>query len=310
MLVSDVTPTPTPTPTPELVEAPPTPHGLWTWFVGIPLTILLTVVIATLALFVLRKAIRGITDGIASGSRGHDKKAGTLSSVLTRANPLDGERRAQRSRTIGSVMQSTSTIIVSSIAVLLVLGDLGVNLAPFLASAGIVGVALGFGAQSLVKDFLSGTFMLLEDQYGVGDTVDFVTVTGKVEEVALRVTKVRDAAGTLWYLRNGEILRVGNQTQEWANAAINLVVDKDSDIDTVRDALARAAGSVTKDPVLGGSLLEPPEVSVGDILTADGVGFSVHVRTRAAMQWDVQRALRLAARDELTAADVTLISAT
>jgi small conductance mechanosensitive channel len=287
---------------------PTSAHGWWQWFTGIPLTVLLTVVVSGLVLVVLRVVIHRVTDGIASGAR-RAGGTGTLTGLLARANPLVSERRAQRARTLGSVLQSTASIVVTSIAVLLILDDLGVNIAPFIASAGVVGVALGFGAQSLVKDFLSGTFMLLEDQYGVGDTVDFGTVTGKVEEVALRVTKVRDAAGTLWYLRNGEILRVGNQTQEWANAVVRVVVGADSGVDVVHDALERAADSVARDPVLGGSMLEPPEVSDGDALTSDGLGFTVHVKTRPAMQWDVQRALRLAVRDELATVEVALVSA-
>jgi small conductance mechanosensitive channel len=309
MRVSDGTPTPTPSPSQGPAGVPGVPHGWWTWVIGLPLTILVTIAAAALVLLLVRRGLRRVTDGIASGSFGHGKRSMPLPGVLARANPLEGERRAQRARTIGTVLQSTCTIIVATIAFMLIMDDLGVDIAPFVASAGIVGVALGFGAQSLVKDFLSGMFMLFEDQYGVGDTVDFVTVTGKVEDVALRVTKVRDSSGTLWYLRNGDILRVGNQTQEWSNALVSFVVDNGSDLETVRDALARAVASVTADPVLGGSMLEPPEITVGDTLTAEGLGFSVHVRTRPAMQWDIERAVRLAARDELKAAEITLVSA-
>ncbi|MGC5168582.1 mechanosensitive ion channel family protein [Luteimicrobium sp. DT211] len=299
------TPTPSPSPTEPSIIPPAQPSQWWDWFVGVPLRIAITIVVSVLVLVLLRSLIHRTLDRIA---RGYQSEKGVTAGLL-RVDPVIAERRAQRARTLGTVLRSTASIVVGSIAVLLVLGDLGVDLAPFIASAGIVGVALGFGAQSLVKDFLSGTFMLLEDQYGVGDTVDFGVVRGTVEEVALRVTKVRDAAGTLWYLRNGDIARVGNQTQEWANAVVAVVVAPDADLEVARAAVQRAVDSVQGDAVLGGAFLEPPRLEVGDAITADGVQLSVSVRTRPAMQWDVQRALRLAARDELRDADVTLVSA-
>jgi len=298
------TPTPSPSPSDFGVVPPPEPSQWWAWFLGVPLRIAVTIVVSVLVLVLLRFLIHRTIDRIARGYQSEGKTASLL-----RADPVVAERRAQRARTLGSVLRSTASIVVGTIAVLLVLGDLGVDLAPFIASAGVVGVALGFGAQSLVKDFLSGTFMLLEDQYGVGDTVDFGVVHGTVEEVALRVTKVRDAAGTLWYLRNGDIARVGNQTQEWANAVVPVVVASDADLGAAQAAVRRAVDSVQRDAVLGGAFLEPPTVGVGDSITADGIQLSVSVRTRPAMQWDVQRALRLAARDELRDADVTLVSA-
>src|SRR5262249_62355031 len=122
---------------------------------------------------------------------------------------LMSERRNQRAATIGSVLKSAVSFTVFVIALLLILSDLGVNLAPFIAGTSIVGVALGFGAQNIVKDFLSGMFMMLEDQYGVGDTIDFQLASGVVEAVGLRTTRLRDVNGTVWYVRNGEVLRVG-----------------------------------------------------------------------------------------------------
>ncbi|HWK92538.1 MAG TPA: mechanosensitive ion channel domain-containing protein [Luteimicrobium sp.] len=304
MLHAATTPTPSPSPTDLGPLPPPDPSQWWDWFVGVPLRIAITIVVSIAVLVLLRWLIHRTIDRIARGYQSE-----TVTGGLLKVDPVVAERRAQRARTLGTVLRSTASIVVGTIAVLLVLGDLGVDLAPFIASAGVVGVALGFGAQSLVKDFLSGTFMLLEDQYGVGDTVDFGVVRGTVEEVALRVTKVRDSAGTLWYLRNGDIARVGNQTQEWANAVVPVVVAPDTDLDAARAAVQRAIDSVQGDPVLGGAFLEPPTLRVGDAITADGVQLSIAVRTRAAMQWDVERALRLAARDELHDAEVTLVSA-
>jgi small-conductance mechanosensitive channel len=122
-------------------------------------------------------------------------------------------RQKERARTTGTVLSSTLNAIIWVLAMAMVLGEFGFNLGPIIASAGVIGVALGLGAQTLVRDILSGIFMLIEDQYGVGDKVDVLEVKGTVEKVGLRITTIRDAQGTLWYLRNGEILKVGNLSQ-------------------------------------------------------------------------------------------------
>ncbi|WP_240696773.1 mechanosensitive ion channel family protein [Cellulosimicrobium funkei] len=275
---------------------PSNPDDWFEWFVGLPLRVLLIVVIGALVLAVVRRLIRRVSEHIAEGTptlRGKRLKGlggSEVGSVLLRANPLASARRAQRARTVGSVLRSTANIVIGATIVLMVLTELGVNIAPFLASAGIAGVALGFGAQSLVKDFLSGTFMLLEDQYGVGDTVDFGEVTGTVEEVALRVTKVRDGNGTLWFVRNGEILRTGNKTQEWGRAVVDVRVAYWADVEAVRAALLAAAEEVGSDPVLGTYFLEPPEVTGIEAMTAEALQLRVQVKTQAAMQWEVARA--------------------
>jgi moderate conductance mechanosensitive channel len=122
-------------------------------------------------------------------------------------------RQKERARTTGTVLSSTLNAIIWVRAIAMILGEFGFNLGPIIASAGVIGVALGLGAQTLVRDILSGIFMLIEDQYGVGDKVDVLDVKGRVEKVGLRITTVRDENGTLWYLRNGEILKVGNLSQ-------------------------------------------------------------------------------------------------
>ncbi len=276
---------------------------------------LLIVVIGALVLAVVRRLIRRVSEHIAEGTptlRGKRLKGlgqSEVGTVLLRANPLASARRAQRARTVGSVLRSTANIVIGATIVLMVLTELGVNIAPFLASAGIAGVALGFGAQSLVKDFLSGTFMLLEDQYGVGDTVDFGEVTGTVEEVALRVTKVRDGNGTLWFVRNGEILRTGNKTQEWGRAVVDVRVAYWADVEAVRAALLAAAEDVGSDPVLGTYFLEPPEVTGIEAMTAEALQLKVQVKTQAAMQWEVARALRSRVRQALSDARIPLAGA-
>ncbi|WP_421733141.1 mechanosensitive ion channel family protein [Cellulomonas sp.] len=279
------------------------------WFVGLPLKIILIVVISSIVLVLLRRAIRGITNHIADGSSILDRGPlgeSAVGSVLAKANPLANARRAQRARTIGSVLRSTATIVVGGIAFFLVLDALGVNIAPFIASAGVIGVAVGFGAQSLVKDFLTGLFMLLEDQYGVGDVVDVGPANGTVEAVSLRVTKIRDADGTLWYVPNGTMLRVGNKTQGWATAVVEIDVDYFADLDQVRSLLAEAAARVVKDPVVGAHILGEPTITGIERLSADAVTLRLKVKTSPAMQWQVARELRIAARDALDRADVPL----
>lgn len=210
---------------------------------------------------------------------------------------LTGQRRRQRAQTIGSVLRSLSTIVLFTVAAVLVLGELGVNLGPIIASAGIVGVAVGFGAQSLVKDFLSGVFMLAEDQYGVGDWVDLGEASGTVEEVGLRVTQVRDTGGAVWYVRNGEILRVGNHSQGWARAILDVPVAYDEDVDRVRDLLEQTARTLWEDDEWKDSVFEEPEVWGVQSLSRDAVVLRLVLKTAPLKQWGVERELRERIKD-------------
>lgn len=172
----------------------------WTWFNGAPLHVVLIIVVAIATQQLGRRTINRIVDRI------------------SRADLIPGpknlaHRQAERAKTLGTVLSSTLNGAVWLIAVFMLLGEFGLNLGPLIASAGVIGVALGLGAQTIVRDVLSGILMLIEDQYGVGDQVDVLEVKGRVEKVGLRITSVRSADGTLWYLRNGEILKIGNQSQ-------------------------------------------------------------------------------------------------
>jgi len=299
--------TPTPTDGPGLVPADPTSAGSWwDWFAGIPLRVVLIVVISALALAVLRHLVRSVTDRVAQGTsgfpaalrRGESDEPATLLALA---------RRAQRARTIGSVLRSTVTVVVGTIATILVLDALGVNIAPLLASAGIVGVAVGFGAQSLVRDTLTGLFMLMEDQYGVGDVVDVGPAAGTVEAVGLRVTKLRDADGTLWYVPNGSMVRVGNKTQGWSTAVVELEVDYFADLDQVQAVLRSAVARVAAEPELAADILGEPTVTGVEKLSSEAVTVQLRVRTAPARQWDVARHLRVAARAALQEAGVPLV---
>jgi small-conductance mechanosensitive channel len=170
------------------------------WFSGVPLRIVLVVLAAVVTQYFGRRAISRAMNRLATT----DLRPG-LKGI--------GARQKERAKTTGMVLSSTLNSVIWLLAFATILGEFGFNLGPFIASAGVIGVALGLGAQTIVRDVLSGIFMLVEDQYVVGDTVEVLEVKGIVEKVGLRITTVRDSNGTLWYLRNGEILKVGNSSQ-------------------------------------------------------------------------------------------------
>jgi small conductance mechanosensitive channel len=214
------------------------------------------------------------------------------------------ERRRQRTEAIGSVLRSFVTAVVFTIATLLVMGEFGFNLGPLLASAGIVGVALGFGAQSLVKDLIAGLFMLLEDQYGVGDTVDLGDATGVVETVGLRITTVRDGRGVLWYVRNGEVVRVGNKSQGWAMVVIDLPIGFVNSEQAIT-VLRAAAQKVADDPAHATEFLEPPDVIGVETMTVDGATIRTIAKTTADGQVGVNRELRRALTEALESSGIS-----
>lgn len=256
------------------------------------LGVLLIVVLAVVARWLLNRAIdrvvRRASKGAVPGVVRHGKAAGLLNELRPGANA----RRAQRAEAMGSLLKSIVTGVIGVIATLMVLSKLGVNIAPLLASAGIVGVAVGFGAQTLVKDFLSGVFMIMEDQYGVGDVIDLGEASGTVEAVGLRVTRLRDVSGTVWYVRNGEVLRVGNLSQNWARSVLDITVGYESDLDHVQAILKQVAHEVYEDAAFAGDILEEPEVPGIERFDKDGPVLRVLVKTAPLKQWDVSRALR------------------
>ena len=202
------------------------------------------------------------------------------------------ERKAQRAKTLGALFRNIVTIIVMTLMVLLILGELGFDLAPLIAGAGIVGVALGFGAQSLVADFLSGIFILMEDQYGVGDVVDVGDATGTVEEVQLRTTQLRSVDGSLWFVRNGEIMRVGNMSQDWSRSVLDIGVAYATDVPKAKAAMTKVGEEFATDPEYSDSVLEVPEVWGVEDLAADSVVLRMVVKTHPGTQWTAARVLR------------------
>ena len=276
------------------------------WYVATPGAIVLVIVIGLVFRWLVRRAIDrlvrraslGVVPGVIAGT-----KAGA---VLADLRPGAGERRKQRAETMGSVLKSIASGVIIAIVIVMVLDQVGVNIAPIIASAGIVGVALGFGAQNLVKDFLSGIFMILEDQYGVGDSVDLGEAIGTVEAVGLRVTRLRDVDGTVWYVRNGEILRVGNQSQNWARTVLDITVAYESDLDQVQQLLQEEATAMYEDEQYHDIIIEAPEVWGVERFDKDGAVVRVVLKTAPLQQWPVARALRQRIKSRFDAAGIRI----
>jgi small conductance mechanosensitive channel len=264
------------------------------WLIAKPITILFILIVAAIVRAVARRLIDRLTR-----VNGGSKIPALLRPLRERAPQALGsilsERRAQRAKTIGSVFKSITSVIVFGTAFMMILAELGVNLAPVLASAGILGVAIGFGAQNVVKDFLSGVFMMLEDQYGVGDVVDVGEAAGTVEAVGLRITTMRDVNGTVWYVRNGEILRVGNSSQGFAVAVVDVPIGYGADVEQATETIDRVATRLAENEPISDDVLEPPDVlGVERVSAAEGITLRVTVKTRPGRQWAVQRSLRAA----------------
>ena len=206
---------------------------------------------------------------------------------------IESPRAAQRITTIGGVVASLVRIAVWVLAAIYVFDLLGFNLGPLLAGASIIGIALGFGAQTLVRDFLSGFFILVEDQYGVGDVVTVTEkVSGTIEEVNLRVTRLRGVDGTVWYVPNGEIRTVGNAAKDWARAIVDIVLPYAADSATALSAIAEEAQAFGDDPEWSDVVLEPPEVWGVENVAAEGVTMRVVAKTVPTRNHAVARALR------------------
>jgi moderate conductance mechanosensitive channel len=177
-----------------------------------------------------------------------------------RAHGVFRDRRSQRTAAIALLLGNAASVTIFAIAGLIIIGDLGLNLAPVLASAGVLGIAIGFGAQYIVQDFLAGIFILLEDQYGIGDVIDIGTTSGTVEAVSLRVTRLRDVNGIVWIVRNGTISQAGNETHGWARAVVDVPLPYGVPVATARAVLARTAEQMAREPRWRKEILDKPEV--------------------------------------------------
>jgi small conductance mechanosensitive channel len=241
-----------------------------------PLEIILVLVAAILVARLGARVARGSVEALVSRS----------------ALPGASAQSANRARTLAGVTASLIRILVWSVAVLLLLDQVGINLGPLLAGVSIVGVALGFGAQSLVRDFLSGFFILAEDQFAVGDVITVSDTTGTVEELNLRVTRMRASDGTVWFVPNGEIRKVGNSAKEWSRAIVDVLIPPGADVAAAGETIAREVATLAGDSAWSASVLEAPEVLGVESMGPDGATIRVVAKTDPGARATVARDLR------------------
>ncbi len=274
------------------------------WAVDRPLRIFLILAVAWVINRIARRLISRFVDRLVNRTadatvEGDESAPGGLLSGLEAKAAVrlqhiqeQSERARQRTVTLGAVLRSVATGVIYILAALLVLGELDISLGPLLAGAGIAGIAFGFGAQSLVKDFLAGIFIVIEDQYGVGDVVDLGEATGTVEEVSLRTTRLRDVHGTLWVVPNGEIQRVANMSQLWARVVLDVEVAYDTDLDLASNVIKRVADEIWREGADDATIIEEPEVWGIESFGPSAVAIRLAVKTEPAEQFRTARVIR------------------
>jgi len=257
--------------------------------VGTGIRIVLTVIIAYLATRLARVVLQ----------RFGTRMERSIESRLVRDARRTGlnaakyrSRRFQRLHATIGVLRGVAAVVIWFIAVLLVVDALGVSMQPVLAGAGLASVVLGFGAQQLVRDVLAGIAMLIEDQYGVGDWIEVDGVIGQVEKVGLRATSFRDLDGVLHHVLNGHVQRVGNLSQEWSRAILDVPIALDSDVPTAKAIILKVATDLYEDPVWGDDVIGPPEVWGVQEFGPDGLAIRVSMPTKPMTNWDINRQLR------------------
>ena len=261
------------------------------------LKIILILVLAFVINRVLKRTIKRFARGVATKAV---QRLGRFTDRVPLADtaPMDLSRASMRAETMAEVFSNFSTVVVWGIAFMLILGALGIPLGPLVAGAGIVGVALGFGAQNVVKDFLAGLFIVLEDQYGIGDVIEVrdsigsVGTGGTVEGISLRSTRIRDVEGAVWHVPNGEIRTAGNKSQQWAKSLIDVKVAYGTDVAHATAVIKRTADSLWHDSEFAESILEEPEVLGLERFDADALALRLVVKVQPAQQWAINRELR------------------
>lgn len=263
------------------------------WFLKVPLQIIIIIAVTVVVIGVGHMLInRAVNRLAAKGNRMGIDELRRVGDTDELGHALLRERYTQRANALGSLLRSSVTLIASFIAVLTVLPLLGIDIAPLLTSAGVLGVALGFGAQNLVKDYLSGIYIVLEDQYGVGDMVEISKIVGRVEEVTLRVTRLRDLSGVVWYIRNGEILTVGNRSQGWTVAAAEISVPATTSLDRVREIAGQVGASMMSDESLDEVLLSTPKYAGVDSVKGDAMVITFVAKVAPDSEGDMGAVLR------------------
>jgi small-conductance mechanosensitive channel len=264
----------------------------------------LIIIGALLLAWILRIVIRRVVNRIVSGAK---NKANVDDTQALERSPLAAVRLVQRTRTLGSILQNIVNVAVGVVAIVLVINAIAPNALGSLALlTAAIGAGLGFGAQNIVKDVLNGIFIVAEDQVGIGDVVDLGLATGVVEYVSVRITHVRDVNGTLWYVRNGEITRIGNMSQGWSRVIIDLAVPVDADIEAVETAMLGAAKALAKEPKWRTRIIEAPEVWGLESVSGDALVIRLVMKTRANAKDDVARELRMRLKRAIDAMGLTL----
>lgn len=289
----------------------PGPDDFWgqvgQWFVEaganiivIAIIIVSTLVIAWVLRFVIRRIVRHIVVGAKSKANVDDTQA------LDRS-PLAAVRVVQRTRTLGTILQGIVNVTLFFVALILIIQQLNPGILGSLTLlTAAVGAGLGFGAQNIVRDVLNGIFIVAGDQLGIGDVVDLGLATGVVENVSVRVTHVRDVNGTLWYVRNGEILRIGNMSMGWSRVIVDLSVSLEANIDEVEQKMLDVATDLMKDPKWRSRIVERPEMWGLESIGTDMQVFRVVMRTRSNARDDVAQELRVRLKKAMDAMDVAV----
>jgi small conductance mechanosensitive channel len=262
----------------------------WDVFVGNTIAVISIVLIALLVRWILHFVINRVVTQIVTGVK---RKQDVTDTQALSASPLAAVRVVQRTRTLGSVLTNIVNVTLFVVVVLLIVNVINTQiLGSFALLSAAIGAGLGFGAQNIVKDGLNGMFMVVEDQLGVGDIVDLGFATGIVEEVKIRVTKVRDVNGTLWFVRNGEILRVGNMSQGWARVILDVTVPYEADVDEVESALLRTATELAQTGKWRSRVLEKPEIWGLESISDDAMVIRLVMKVRTSAKDDVAQELR------------------
>jgi small conductance mechanosensitive channel len=273
--------------------------GEWGFAIRIALIIVGLFVIRFVLLVLIRRVVTSVTSGV-------KRRAGADDTKALDASPLARARVVQRARTIGLVLSNLITAGLLISAIIAILSELGIAIGALAAGAGILGAALGFGAQSLIRDFISGLFIVVEDQYGVGDFVDLGSATGVVESIGLRVTQVRDLEGTVWYVRNGEILRVGNSSQGWSRVILDLPLAYNSDLDKAKKVIEQAAAKLAETLGPKSGLIGKAQVWGIQALEVEAVVFRVVQQVRPSKKDELARQIRLEVKKAIDKAGIKL----
>lgn len=286
--------------------------GVWSSFTGflaawsIPATVVGVILGAVILRWILQFLVRRIVHRVVTGVK---KSQGVDLTQELNASPLHAVRVVQRTRTLGNVFGNLITAIIVIVAVLIIINVTVPNVTgAFALITAAVGAGLGFGAQSLIKDILNGLFMVAEDQFGVGDIIDVGEASGVVESVGIRVTSIRSVDGTLWWVRNGEILRVGNMSQGWARAVIDLPVPYDADLEHVKTVVLDTATAMSESGEWRRKIMARPEIWGVESISAEATVLRLVVKTRPSEQWGVARELRARLKAALDATGVNIPS--